>query len=68
MPEMTGDQMAIEMKALYPGTPIILLTGFGDLMRASGDRPVGVDEIVSKPVRMAVLRDAVARMSALIPA
>ncbi|HZT09076.1 MAG TPA: response regulator [Chloroflexota bacterium] len=64
MPEMTGDQMAGAMKQTHPNIPIILLTGFGDLMRASGDRPSSVDEIVSKPVRIAVLRQSIARLTA----
>ncbi len=68
MPEMTGDQMAAAMKDMRPQTPIILLTGFGDLMRASGDQPAAVDEIVSKPVRMAVLREAVARLTSVYAA
>jgi CheY-like chemotaxis protein len=64
MPEMTGDQVAAAMKEIRPETPIILTTGFGDLMQVTGDRPPAVDEIVSKPVRMAALRDAVARLTA----
>ncbi|EDY16229.1 histidine kinase [Chthoniobacter flavus Ellin428] len=58
MPEMNGDQLAIEIKKLRPEQPIILLTGFGDLMAGSGEQPQGVDLVVSKPFTLATLRNA----------
>ena len=60
MPELSGVQLAAEVKALRPATPVILLTGFGDLMNAEGEKPAGVDAVVSKPFTMASLREAVA--------
>ena len=43
MPEVGGDQLAAMVKEIAPDTPIILLTGFGDLMNAAGEKPDGVD-------------------------
>jgi CheY-like chemotaxis protein len=63
MPELSGDQLAAEVKALRPEVPVILLTGFGDLMNAEGEKPAGVDAIVSKPFTMASLRNAVAQVT-----
>jgi len=63
MPELSGDQLALKVKALRPDVPIILLTGFGDLMNADGDKPAGVDVVVAKPFSMASLREAVAEVS-----
>jgi CheY-like chemotaxis protein len=63
MPELSGDQLAVEIKALRPDIPIILLTGFGDLMNADGEKPAGVDAVVAKPFTMASLREAVAEVS-----
>lgn len=59
MPEMNGDQLAIEVKKLRPEQPIILLTGFGDLMAGSGEQPQGVNRVVSKPFTLATLRNAI---------
>jgi signal transduction histidine kinase len=59
MPEMNGDQLAREIKRLRPAQPVILLTGFGDLMAGSGEKPEGVDIVVSKPFTLAVLRTAI---------
>ncbi len=50
MPEMNGDQVASEVKRQWPDLPVILLTGFGDIMHCSGEIPSNVDEVVGKPV------------------
>jgi signal transduction histidine kinase/CheY-like chemotaxis protein len=44
-------------------TPIILLTGFGDLMNAAGEKPDGVDMVVKKPIRLATLREVLSKMT-----
>jgi len=66
MPEMSGDQMAEAIKAEAPGTPVILLTGFGDIMMAKDEKPSGAALIVAKPVTMGDLRKAVAMVTAKI--
>ncbi len=58
MPGMSGDQMATAIKRVSPGTPIILLTGFG-LFHDKSEFP-SVDVLASKPVRIPMLRDAIA--------
>jgi signal transduction histidine kinase len=63
MPEMSGDQLAGAIKRVAPKKPVILLTGFGDLMIAAGDRPSGVDIILSKPVTLNALRQALAKVT-----
>jgi FixJ family two-component response regulator len=63
MPEMNGDQLAVEVKKLNPIQPIILLTGFGDLMTGAGEQPPGVDLVVSKPFTLATLRSAMSKVT-----
>jgi CheY-like chemotaxis protein len=65
MPELSGDQLAMEVKRLNSRCPVILLTGFGDLMNAEGECPQGIDSVVSKPFTMASLRSAVADVTKL---
>lgn len=60
MPELSGDELALAVKQLKPGIPVVLLTGFGELMNAEGERPQGVDVIVSKPFNLDTLRSALA--------
>lgn len=59
MPGMSGEQLGREVKILQPGVAVILLTGFGEEMKASGTMPEGVDMIVGKPVSGADLRKAI---------
>jgi signal transduction histidine kinase/CheY-like chemotaxis protein len=52
MPDMNGDQLAASIKQISPETPVIMLTGFGDIMSTTGEAPVGADLVLSKPVTM----------------
>jgi signal transduction histidine kinase len=60
MPHMNGDQFATAVRGLYPDIPVILLTGFGDLMTAVGDHPSVFDVVASKPFTANSLRTAIA--------
>lgn len=62
MPEMSGDQLAATIKQAAPKMPVIMLTGFGDMMQSAGEQPVMVDVIVSKPVVLNELQKAVAKV------
>jgi DNA-binding response OmpR family regulator len=58
MPEMGGDALAAELQRRGSTSPVIMLTGLGDLMNEVGERPDGVDLVVAKPVTLAELRAA----------
>lgn len=58
MPEMSGDQLALAIKAISPETPILLVSGFGDILAANERLPEGVDAILSKPPTRAQLQQA----------
>lgn len=58
MPEMGGDEVALAVKRINPKVPVILLTGFGELMNNEGEKPEGVDLVVGKPFTMTSLRNA----------
>jgi len=62
MPEMNGDVLAAEVKKINPHQPVLLLTGFGDLMSGAGEKPEGVDLVVSKPFTMNSLREAISKV------
>jgi PAS domain S-box-containing protein len=68
MPEMGGDQMASLIERSGMGAPVIMLTGFGDLMAAKGEHPPGVHAILSKPVTLDALAQAVRKVTAKSPA
>jgi CheY-like chemotaxis protein len=61
MPGLNGVQLAEAIKSTHPDLPVILLTGFGDELQATGQLPPGIDLIVGKPVSASDLRRALAR-------
>jgi len=62
MPGLSGVQVAAAIKESNPHFPVILLTGFGDEMLASGHLPEEIDLVVSKPVSTMDLRRALVRV------
>jgi PAS domain S-box-containing protein len=61
MPDMSGDQVGAAIKHSSPNLPVIMLTGFGSMMEAVNEKPVGIDFVISKPVTIDSLRQAIAR-------
>ncbi|HEY3284731.1 MAG TPA: response regulator [Armatimonadota bacterium] len=60
MPGMSGDVLAKGIKARLPSLPVFLLTGLGAQVDAEGHAPDGIDRVLSKPISVAALRQAVA--------
>lgn len=56
MPQMCGDEFALRLKRQCPHVPILMLTGFGDLMRLTTGAPEGVDLVIGKPFSLESLR------------
>ena len=63
MPDINGMQLANLIKQIAPEATVIMLTGFGDMMKASGEMPEGVDYLVSKPVTLNEFREALVEVS-----
>ena len=61
---MNGDQVAAAIKSANASVPVVMLTGFGTMMDAAGERPAGVDFVVGKPVTIAGLRTALSKVVA----
>jgi signal transduction histidine kinase/ActR/RegA family two-component response regulator/HAMP domain-containing protein len=64
MPHVDGRKVAAAIKGLSPGTPIIMLTGWGQRLQAEGDIPPHVDRVLNKPPRLQQLRDALVELAA----
>jgi signal transduction histidine kinase/CheY-like chemotaxis protein len=62
MPDMGGIQLASIIKQTTPKLPIIMLTGFGDMMSTLGEMPESVDWVISKPVTLQKFREALAEV------
>jgi CheY-like chemotaxis protein len=61
MPGMDGLDVARRVRAFAPGTPIILLTGWGTLLGEDAAEAATFDAILSKPARVPELMAALAK-------
>lgn len=61
MPGMTGLELARQVLQIRPGMPIILCTGYSDIV-ASKDRHIGISTILPKPLLLNQVADAVQRV------
>jgi signal transduction histidine kinase len=59
MPRGNGDELAASIKKVQPGEPIIMLTGFADLIDESAGRLKNIDLVLSNPARLDDLRKAI---------
>ncbi|MGD9157889.1 MAG: ATP-binding protein, partial [Desulfobacteraceae bacterium] len=50
MPKMTGAQLAKEFIAIRPDIPIILCTGFSDVISEEEAKSIGIREFIMKPI------------------
>jgi CheY-like chemotaxis protein len=63
MPHMDGRKVAAALKQASPGTPVLLLTGWGQRMSDQDGLPPCVDGVLSKPPRLRDLRAALDRLA-----
>jgi CheY-like chemotaxis protein len=61
MPTMKGDALAAAIKARAPGQPVVLITAYAEMLKASAEPLAGVDFVISKPFLLEDLRIAVAK-------
>jgi PAS domain S-box-containing protein len=59
MPELTGDRLTIELLAIRADMPIILCTGFSELITADEAKALGIRQLIKKPVVMTQLAEVV---------
>ena len=59
MPGLRGDELAGELIAIRPDIPIILCTGFSELIDETRARDMGISEFVMKPYSVAKFADTI---------
>ena len=52
MPDMTGRELAAELKSIRPDIPIILCTGYSDQINEENARTMGISAFLLKPIIM----------------
>jgi DNA-binding response OmpR family regulator len=63
MPKMDGHQLARTIKAESPATPVIMMTGWGALMKEDGEAASEVDAVIGKPPHLEELNALLIRLS-----
>ena len=63
MPYVDGRQVVASVRAMSPGTPIILLTGWGQHVQGESESTLQVDRLLGKPPRVRELRAALAELT-----
>ena len=64
MPQMKGDELALQIRSRAPGQPIVLITAYAEMLKASQSPLTGIDGVVSKPFLLDDLRAAIAKATA----
>ena len=64
MPDIDGHQVARTIKAESPGTPIVMMTGWGTMMKEDGEAAPEVDAVVGKPPRIQELNNLILQLTA----
>jgi len=59
MPGMRGDELAVALKAIAPGLPILMITAY---LEKLGDADKPVDAVLAKPFAVDELRQTVAKL------
>jgi signal transduction histidine kinase len=62
MPLMTGEKLAAAIKQSEKPLPVVMLTGVGQMMIESSERPFGIELVLPKPVTRDSLRHALATL------
>jgi len=66
MPDLTGTDLAREIRKLRPDIPIVLMSGYGGAQLAARAASCGVSEVLRKPLQNRELAEALARARELI--
>ena len=61
MPVLSGWDLAAQARALHPGLPVVLVTGWGHQLDPDRVREAGVVGVVAKPYRIDDIRKAIAQ-------
>lgn len=68
MPHVDGRKVALAVKAAAPGTPVLMLTGWGQRPTTDAELPAHVDLFLGKPPRLRELRNALAQCAGQLTA
>lgn len=63
MPNVDGRRVSAAIKSEAPSVPVLLLTGWGQDGDIGGESLLSADRVIGKPLRLALLRQALAELT-----
>ena len=61
MPNMTGIELAREIMRIRPGVPVVLCTGFSEVITPEKAKAMGIKEFIMKPIIQPQISTAIRR-------
>ena len=62
MPNMTGDQLAMELISIRPDMPVIICTGFSERISDEKAKAIGVKGFLMKPLERSELAETIRKV------
>jgi len=62
MPKMTGLQLSMKISEIRKDIPVILMTGFSDLLNDKTPSDCGIREFIYKPIRKSILAQTISKI------
>ncbi len=62
MPNITGDKLAKELMRIRPDIPIILCTGFSEMITENSAKDLGISEFIMKPINTRYMAETIRRV------
>jgi PAS domain S-box-containing protein len=59
MPDLTGVDLAGQIQKIYPGIPIIIMTGYGNQLIGINQKTLGIEKVIEKTIAMNELASAI---------
>jgi two-component system cell cycle sensor histidine kinase/response regulator CckA len=62
MPKMTGLQLIRKIRSISPDIPVILCTGYSKVIQQQKIEPLGIEEIIMKPIELEFIANSIRRL------
>ncbi len=62
MPKMTGGELISKIRSFNPDIPVILCTGFSDVITSSKARSLGIGDIIMKPIELGQIAKSIRKL------
>jgi DNA-binding NtrC family response regulator len=62
MPKLTGIQLTIEIHSLRPDIPVIICTGYSDVLSQQKAESMGIGDVIMKPINLSRVAKSIRKL------